>query len=153
MTNQRRQFCEAQVGLIFSELNISSPGFSDAAANFCFVSGLFSESAEECEMDRVECTTEIMNVMLEAKIEECLSDDAFFSSCGALVAEVSTCQVAQTTTSFYGFAMLDTSAYTCANAGDFDTLMPLFQQLSGLEGADELCTPAAMACFADEDMP
>lgn len=73
------------------------------------------------------------------------------SVCGAPVADVSACQVAQLSFQLEAFGMVDMSAYSCANAGDFAALMPLLTQLSGLTAPMDICSAEAAACLADDE--
>jgi len=141
---QRAEYCEAQAEILLSSLNPAGAEFSAATAKSCLLVGLFDGTDQmSCEGIQAESA----NATVASVTEDCLGDEDFFSACGVTASEASSCQLARLRFQLQAFSTLDLSAYSCANAGNFEALMPLLTQFSAITPPADLCSAEALACF------
>jgi uncharacterized surface protein with fasciclin (FAS1) repeats len=123
-------------------------------SNACLSNGLFQETPEECEAVIVACTDELGtpdSFDADEYTANCV-EDPYVAACTAPASEYYECRVAATALTVDLFSALDLSALTCADAGDFDLLGPVFEDFFAADYPEE-CSEAAVVCLETEPLP
>ena len=151
----RVEFCNARFDFLTGFVADNGETFGAAIERSCLLAGLFEG------MDQASCETVVTACMTEATmppsrddyVADCLADESFFTECVASTSDVLTCESDSISHSLNAFSMVDLSAFSCEQAGDFASLMQLFPLLQSIAPPEDLCAPEVSMCLEGDEVP